>query len=352
MIFKETRRQSVGAVTAGITSDPLPIHRTSHRMQAARDISSRREFLRTAALASATLGIVHELFASEPRIEFPTKPRDRLAVTSWPFRAFLDAPGNSARNKSKDGMALIDFPGMIASRFGVHNINPLSAHFGSGDAWYIDKLRSAVEKAGSHLVDLGLSGRAFYHPAPEKRAEAVAYGKRWIDIAVSLGCPSVRQHISGAPGVKADVNLTAESLGELAAYGAKRNVVVNLENDSPFSEDPFFLMAVIDKLGNPYLRGLPDFANSMKPDGDAERNYKAVAGMFQRAFNMCHVKEAYADDGRTYKVDLARLFTIAHSSGYRGYFSMEVDSVLGDPYESTLKLIQQTLSYLNLEKRP
>jgi len=29
-----------------------------------------------------------------PNINFPTKPRDRLAVASWPFRAYIESPTN------------------------------------------------------------------------------------------------------------------------------------------------------------------------------------------------------------------------------------------------------------------
>jgi hypothetical protein len=108
-----------------------------------------------------------------------------------------------------------------------------------------------------------------FHPDRASRQEAVAYGRQWIDSAVSLGSPTVRQHISAVPGVKADVNLTAEALGEMAAYGAKKGIVINLESDNPASEDPSFLVAVIEKAGTPYPRRLPDFANSMQPDGNA-----------------------------------------------------------------------------------
>src|SRR5579864_2283533 len=294
---------------------------------------SRRDFLRTTFVAAA-LETCPQSFGAEPQMQFPAKPRDRLAVTSWPFRALIDAPGNHDRERTKAGMDLKDFAAMVAARFDVHNINPLAAHFHSSDPAYVEEFRSAVEKAGSHLVDLGLAGRSFYHPDQVRREEAVTYGKKWIDIAVVLGCPSVRQHINGARGVKADVNLTAETLGEMAAYGAKKNIVINLENDNPVSEDPFFLVAVIEKAGSPYLRGLPDFANSMAPDGDAERNYKGVAAMFRHVFNMCHVKLAHeGDDAKVYTVDLGKLFGIAKSSAYRGYFSMEVDTP-GDPFEN------------------
>jgi len=307
---------------------------------------SRRNLLK-AALAAAALHSGPELRAAEPHIQFPTGARDRLSVTSWPFRALLEAPGNNDRDRTKPGMDLKDFAAMIAARFDVHNINPLAAHFSASDPRSLEQFRVAVEKAGSHVVDLGLAGRSFYDPDRAKREASVAYGKKWIDNAVVFGCPSVRQHLNGARGAKADVNLTAETLGQMAAYGAKRNIVVNLENDNPVSEDPFFLVAVIEKAGTPYLRALPDFANSMAPDGDAERNYKGVAAMFRHVFNICHVKSAYAgEDGKVYTVDLARLFDIAKGSGYRGYFTMEAD-MPGDPYENTRKLVQETLRYLS-----
>ena len=85
-------------------------------------------------------------------------------------------------------------------------------------------------------------------------------------------------------------NLTAETLGEVAAYGEKKNIVINLENDAPVAEDPLFLVAVIEKLHSPYLRALPDFANSLNLGGGDELNYKAVTAMFRHVFNMCHVK--------------------------------------------------------------
>jgi sugar phosphate isomerase/epimerase len=207
-------------------------------------------------------------------------------------------------------------------------------------------LRNAVAKAGSHIVDLGHGGRPFYHPDKAKRQAAIEFGKRGVDIALAIGCPSSRQHINGAPGMKADVALAAESLGELAAYGEKKNIVINLENDAPVSESPFFLVAVIEKVRSPYLRALPDFANSLNLGGGAEENYKGVAAMFQHVFNMAHVKNASADEkGQIQTVDLGRLFGIAKQAGYRGYFSLEVE-LPGDPFANTAKVMEQTLQYL------
>jgi sugar phosphate isomerase/epimerase len=287
------------------------------------------------------------LQAAEPHLDFPTNPRDRLAVTSWPFRAYMEAPGNHDRDRSKPGMDAKDFAAMAVERFGIHNINPLSAHFSSTEPAYLEQLRNAVAKAGSHIVDLGHGGRSFYHPDKAKRQAAIEFGKKGVDMAVLLGSPSVRQHLNAAPGVKEDVNLTAETLGELAEYGEKKNIVINLENDAPVGEGPFFLVAVMEKVRSPYLRGLPDFANSMNPSGDAELNYKGVTAMFRHVFNMAHVKSGYVDDkGKMQPVDLARLFSIAKQAGYRGYFSMEAE-MPGDPFANTAAMAKETLKYLS-----
>ncbi len=282
-----------------------------------------------------------------PAIEFPVRARERLAVTSWPFRTMIDAPANHYFDRSKPGMDLKDFAKMVAERFGVHKINPLASHFRSLDAAYVEAFRGAVEKAGSQVVDLGLGGGNFYDTNESERRTAIERGRQGIDIAVAVGSRSVRQHVTGARGAKPSVERAAGSLGELADYGSKRGVVVNLENDNAVAEDPFFLVEVIEKANNPYLRSLPDFGNSLATY-DAARNEQAVASMFKHVFNMCHVKSSVrAENGKSVPVDLARMFQIARASSYKGYYSMEFDTAAGDPFAGTAKLVSLSLRYLS-----
>jgi sugar phosphate isomerase/epimerase len=305
---------------------------------------SRRELLKIVPAAVAVPLLARS--ASGPEIHFPTSPRERLAVTSYPFRAYIESPANRGRDKSKRGMDVKEFAAMVSQRFGVPNINPLADHFASTDPAYLEAFRTAVEKAGSHVVDLGLSGGSFYSPDEAKRTAGVDYGRKWIDVAKTIGSPSVRQHIRGAAPSAQSVDLAAESLGRLAEYGATRNVIVNLENDSPGSEDPFFLVSVIEKVNNPYLRALPDFGNSLMGH-DHSYNQKAVKAMFRHAYGMAHVKDAVRSrDGKEYRVDLKKMFAIAKASSYRGYFSMEFDTGSGDPFAGTTHLVEESLKYL------
>lgn len=312
---------------------------------------SRRDFMKElpALAIAAGLATRTDSFADQgmPKLHFPTAPRDRLAITSYPFRAFIDAPGNRGRDKSKPGFPLLDFPAQMVEKFGIHNVNPVVEHFASTDAAYLVSFREALVKAGSHIVDLGLNSGRFYDPDPAQRQKGIDGGKKGIDVALGVGSPSVRQHVGGRTRTADSVDLAAESLGKLAEYGAQHNIVVNLENDSPGPEDPFFLVQVIEKVNNPYLRGLPDFGNSIIGH-DEEYNERALPGMFAHAFNMSHVKEYLRDQkGKDYQVDLPHVFAIAKASGYRGYFSMEYDTEVDDPYEGTKQLVAHTLTCLS-----
>jgi sugar phosphate isomerase/epimerase len=297
--------------------------------------TTRRIFLQTcAAIAAAP----RSRAAATPDIHFPTAPRDRLAVASYPFRKFMDRPGHR-------GIKLTDFAAMVVEKFNIHNIEPLSEHFPSTEPAYLDELRGAVEKAHSHIVNIPAGvGASLYDADATRRTKAIAGSKKWVDVAVAIGSPSIRVHIQGARGSAPDTGRASESLRQVAEYGAAKNVTINLENDDLDTEDAFFLAKVIDAVNSPWLRGLPDFGNSMMK-GDEDFNYKAVEAMFRRAYNISHVKDSEVDNGKVFRVSMSKTFGIAKAAGYRGYFSMEFEGE-GEPYEGTRKLIEESLKDL------
>jgi hypothetical protein len=67
--------------------------------------------------------------------------------------------------------------------------------------------------------------------------------------------------------------------------------------------------------------------------------------MFRRAYNISHVKDSEVDNGKVFRVSMARTFAIAKAAGYRGYFSMEFEGQ-GEPYEGTRKLLDESLKDL------
>jgi sugar phosphate isomerase/epimerase len=244
-------------------------------------------------------------------------------------------------------MDLKDFAAMVVKRFNVRNIEPLSDHFSSTETSYLREFRANVEKAGAQVVNIAADPRfSFYHNVEAQRQKAVANGKKWMDVAVAIASPSVRLHIAGAYKVKPDADRAADSLKQLADYGAQKNILVNLENDDNVTEDPFFIVEVIEKVNHPYLHALPDFCNSMLTH-DQEFNNRAMDAMFKHAYNIAHVKDSEVDDkGKLFTVDVAKCFEIGKADGYRGYFSMEWEGQ-GEPNGGTEKLIAESLKNLS-----
>ncbi|MDP9158957.1 MAG: sugar phosphate isomerase/epimerase [Acidobacteriota bacterium] len=284
--------------------------------------------------------------ASGPHFNFPSEARQRIAVASWPFRAYIDSPTNSERDPRVRGMDLKDFASNVVAKFNVHNIEPYNQHFHSINDDYLDALREALASAKVHAVNIAVDIEpSFYDADRVVRRKAVNYAKQWVDVAARIGSPGIRTSNSQSGKSSPSLPLVVESLKEVASYGESKNVVVNLENDNLVSEDAFFVVKVIEAVNSPYLHALPDFGNSMM-SGNASFNYRAVEAMFQHAFGICHVKDGETNaQGKRVDIDLQRTFNILKSSGYRGYCSIEYDGA-GDPYAATQDLIERSVRYL------
>ena len=289
---------------------------------------------------------------SLPTVKFPSAPRERVAVAAYPFREFIVGwKGWDGKTPSSVPAAqqieLKNFAAHVAEKFNVHKIEPWSAIFPSTDAKYLAEFRAAVENAHSAVVDIAVDGSfSQYSNDPAERERALASSKEWIDVGATLGSPSIRTHIQGAKDSRPDAGLAADTLQRVAEYAAKKNVVVHLENDDAVSEDPFFIVQVIEKVNSHWLRALPDFGNSLAAH-DEDYAYRALDAMFAHAYGICHVKDGEVNEqGKAVHVDLARTFGILKKSGYKGYCSIEYDAP-GDPYKATAELVEKTVAFLS-----
>ena len=314
--------------------------------------TDRREFLRRGIgaaggvlLASTLPAFPPQACAAEgPDISFPTPPGDRIAVASYPFREFI--AGRRDQGAAGGKMAIKDFGAHVAEKFGVKHIEPWSAHFLSLKPDYLTEIRATLAKAGVEIANLAVDGQySQYAKDKEERAKAIEFAKSWIDAAAAVHAPSIRTNIPRAKDGDADATLAAGALREIASYGESKKVVVNLENDNPVSEDPFFLVKVIEQAATPWLRALPDFGNTLTAH-PAEYAYDGMTKMFAHAYNICHVKAMEeSEKGGLIHVDLEKAFGILRASGYRGFCSMEFDSP-GDPYAGTKELVERSLKGL------
>jgi sugar phosphate isomerase/epimerase len=310
---------------------------------------TRRHFLIDAvsALAGAALFpgmITASADTAQPSMRFPEQPRERIAIASYPFRDYL-----AGRKDALGGhkLELKDFAAHVAEKFNIRKIEPWSEHFRSLDPKYLEEIRASVEKAGGMIVNIAVDGEHSPYAANKaEREKYVAFSKQWLDAAATAGSPSIRSNMPKATDSEPDAQRAADSLSQVVEYAATKNIVVNLENDNPLSEDPFFVVQAIEKVNSPWLDALPDFANSLVTERE-DHAYHGVQTMFAHAYNICHVKALETNEqGQEFRVDMPRTFGMMRGAHYKGYCSMEFDSP-GDPYKGTSELIKTTLKYLS-----
>jgi len=189
-------------------------------------VFTRRKFVRNTSLATFATALPNPLASFStlaaqtpgPAVHFPTEPRERLAVASYPFRDFISGHHDEKPSKSAK-MPLADFPAHVVNKFNVRKIEPWSAHFQSAEPAYLEQLGNAAAKAGSGFADIAADGEnSVYSPDAAERERAMRFSKRWIDVAARLGSPSVRIHIAACKETKPDVTQVAESLKPIANY--------------------------------------------------------------------------------------------------------------------------------------
>ena len=312
-----------------------------------KDLPDRREFLTGVALTTGTVLLSRlsgAMSAPVPSVHFPLQPRERISICSYPFREFIAGDRHKPGNPSMD---LKDFAAHVVKTFNVTKIEPWNHHFPSTDPGYLQDFRNALERAGASVANIAVDTQdSSYANGREERERLIAHSKKWIDVAVTIGSPSVRTNIARAKDAKLDMDRIVESLRQVMTYASSRNIVVHLENDDSVSEDPFLLVRVVKKVNSPWLRLLPDFGNTLAAQNE-NYNYRALDSMFQHAYGICHVKDSIGNDQHEIKhVDMARTFDLLRRHSFKGYCSIEYDAP-GDPYQPTAQLIEETIHYLS-----
>ena len=299
------------------------------------------------AFFTLSAGLAVSLRADDrPELKFPVRARERLAVSTYPFRSLVISPAGREGNGAKPSLTLQQFAATVREKLNVTGLEPWSHHFESTSLDYIHELNRAFREAGLHVVNIPVDIEVHLCGSAQDRKAGLAAYYKWVDAAVILGSPSIRVHLPhGESG--GQISCAVSALGELARYGAAKNIVINVENAEPELEQPERVAKVIQAVNSPFFHALPDFCNSMLVPDDAQYNYQAMRLLFPLAFNISHVKDAESgDNGKVYHVDVAQIFKIAKQAGYRGYFSVELEAE-GDPYEGTRKLLAASLTNLS-----
>ena len=295
---------------------------------------NRREFL---------IGSAAAVSAATAWGQSPNRDKlDRIAVMSYSFDSVIrwgahaDDPGRT--------IDILDFPAIIAHRYGVHHVEIQHTHFRSTEPNYLEEFANRLKEAHSQMTQLvlELGELNVSSPDPVLRVETIDLTKRWIDHAVTVGCPRV---MVNQGTLNPDVRQTAiDTLKKINAYGKTRKVWVTIENrDDPPGEggraaagkapadwrDEYEVIKAAGIWANPDPGGFPD-----EPARSAGLRalYPLSSGSSHLQYNPKRWNES-------------KVLQISRQAGYQGLFSIEaVPEVNGsDPYKAVQSILDEYL---------
>ena len=306
----------------------------------------RRDFISRIAFGAAA-GVVVGYDGAMSRASVEATSISRISISTWSLHNYFASTREQEFNLPGKMIALLDFPDIIVSKYKVHNFEFCAPHFASTDAAYLRDLKARLDKAGSKVInmpvdidELGYKG-GLSDPDKKVRDQAIAGAKKWIDVAVQIGCRSVRCD----PGAMNPKNLapTIDSYKQLSEYGKTKNVYVVIENHGGLgSEHPEELVALFKGVGGNFIGALPDFNNFPNETVRA----KGLELLFPYARLVCHAKGMEFDAaGNETKFNFPRCIEISKKAGFKGIYSIEFEGP-GDPYTGCQKVLNNLLKYL------
>jgi hypothetical protein len=278
----------------------------------------RREFL----VSSSAAATAHALWGGQS----PDAARkSRISVMSLDFETsvlkLLDRPDDPKRT-----LDVMDFPNMIADRFGVHNVEMQHEHFFSTEPAYFQQFLGRVKKAKSRVTQINVEFGPMNICAanPLLRLQTIDLTKRWVDHAVALGCPRVMVN----PGTMAPAARPAaiETLKAINGYAKSKKVFITFEPQHATWEAALDVIKAAGIWANPDSKEFRD---------DADRS-KGLHLMYQMTAGNAHF---------TTGADIACSVKISKEVGYKGLYTIECRH-RGDPYQEVQGNIDIVLANL------
>ncbi|MBM4329266.1 MAG: sugar phosphate isomerase/epimerase [Deltaproteobacteria bacterium] len=224
----------------------------------------------------------------------------------------------------------------------------------------LEKMRAVLNKTGLKVANInantavGFYGRTFWeplfepslaHPDPDLRQWRIEYSKKCVDIAASLGAPTVSV-TSGRPiaGILPEESMTLLrcSLREVLKYAAEKSVRIGIEYEPGLlierSEELVELISVID---SPWLGANLDLGHSHVLGEDPET---VISGLGPRIFHV-HIEDIkgvkhYHLIPGTGDMDFPKLFALLKRHGYDGFVTVELYTYPDRPEQAATEALE------------
>lgn len=273
---------------------------------------SRRAFLGCGV--GTVAGLTALALTGSPRAHAELSDRFELSIHEFSVKKLLD-----------DGsLANADYPAFVQEQFGFNNVE-FAVDF-------CESLRRDLKQADA-IADrsrqLGIKHRALLCGAApaldaadaSERKAAVQDHLRWAELAERLQCEFIRVRAASEGDRERQLAHATEGIGELCKALEKSSLKVLVENITGFSNDPDWLIALVQAVGKDRLGLIADFGNFA---GDI---YDGMQSLLPYTKSVCTKSWEFDQQGNETKIDFAKMMGIIKQSDFRGCIAIEY---LGD----------------------
>jgi sugar phosphate isomerase/epimerase len=248
----------------------------------------------------------------------PPKPLFRISLAQWSLHRALY--GGELDN--------LDFAAFAKREYGIDAVEYVNQFFKdkAKDERYIKQMKQRAADAGVKSLLIMCDGEGRLGDADKTaRTTAVENHHKWVDVAKTLGCHSIRVNAASSGSYEEQLDCAADGLRRLTEFAAERDLNVIVENHGGLSSNGAWVAALMKKVDHPRCGTLPDFGNFHLGDDKWYDRYAGVREMMPFAKAVSAKSHDFNEQGDEVHTDYRRMMKIVLDAGYHGYVGIEYE---------------------------
>ncbi len=236
-----------------------------------------------------------------------------MAMSTVNFRErFAQTRSEQSTYEGQD-LHLAQVPEYFADRFGLHLVEFWSPHFESTERDHLKRLKRALRKSKSQLINIQLDESYDLGSADEAERDAgLALTLHWLEVADYLGSGALRIN----PG-NGDVIKVIDALRQVNEVAKEKGIVLMVENHFGMEMDPDVHLKIVKEVGENMFT-LPDFGNYA-----AEQRYASLQRIMPFAYQVSAKTIEFDEEGNHISFDFDHCMQICEDHGFKGIYSVE-----------------------------
>ncbi|MDR7132321.1 sugar phosphate isomerase/epimerase [Algoriphagus sp. 4150] len=286
-------------------------------------MNTRRTFLKSAGLATATIGLgIPQMAFSSIKVD----PLFKISLAEWSLNKQLFS----------GKMDHLGFP-ILTKKAGIEAVEYVNQFFKdkAKDMAYLKEMKTRAAGEGVKSVLIMCDGEGMLGAATaEERTQTVENHKKWVEAAKFLGCHSIRVNAySSVPwstseqDYKTSSDLASAGLHELCEFADGFGINVLIENHGGFSSNGKWLAEMIEKADHPRAGTLPDFGNFRIANEDGKAisydSYRGVDELMPKAKGVSLKPTVWDDMGNESPLDYSKMMKLVLAHDFHEYVGIE-----------------------------